>query len=79
MRRTALAADMGAHSFKEHDMTIKIDNDEAVDLTPYEPVNSEFREHAFREWRADVKGVRMFGLPWKYVLLTMQEEDGKAP
>ncbi|HEX9024546.1 MAG TPA: hypothetical protein VF799_11980 [Geobacteraceae bacterium] len=60
-------------------MTRKIDKDETVDLAAYEPLNSEFREHAFREWRQDPKGIRMFGLPWKYVLLTIQEENSGTP
>ncbi len=56
-------------------MKRKINKEEAVDLAEYEPVNSEFRDHALREWRDDVKGIKMYGLPWKYVLLTIQEEE----
>ncbi len=59
-------------------MKKKIDKEKALDLAAYEPVNSEFREHAFREWRVDGKGIKMYGLPWKYVLLTIQEERKDA-
>ena len=56
-------------------MNRKNESEETVDLAAYEPVNSEFRDHALREWRDDGKGIKMYGLPWKYVLLTIQEEE----
>ena len=54
-------------------MNRKNDNVEAEALAAYEPVNSEFREHALMDWRTEEKGISMFGLRWKYVLLTLEE------
>ena len=50
-------------------------NNETLDLAMYEPINSEFRERVRMDWRTAEKGIRMYGLPWKYVLLSMEDED----
>ncbi|HTP64943.1 MAG TPA: hypothetical protein VMJ66_06095 [Geobacteraceae bacterium] len=52
-----------------------IEKKEETDLAVYEPVNSEFREHAYMDWRVEGKGIKMYGLRWKYVLLDMNEEE----
>jgi len=54
-------------------MNSKFDKEEATALAEYEPVNSEFREHAYMEWRTEEKGINMYGLRWKYVQLTIEE------
>ncbi len=54
-------------------MNRKFDKEEAAALAIYEPVDSEFREHAHMEWRTDEKGIHMYGLRWKYVHLTFEE------
>ena len=41
------------------------DKVEADDLAIYEPVNSEFREHAFMEWRAEGKAHEACGFQCK--------------
>ena len=54
-------------------MNTNIDKYEATALAEYEPVDSEFREHAYIEWRTEEKGINMYGLRWKYVRLIMEE------
>ena len=54
-------------------MNRKFDKEEAAALAAYEPVESEFREHAHMEWRTEEKGINMYGLRWKYVRLTIEE------
>ena len=54
-------------------MNTKNENVELDALDAYEPVNSEFRERAFMDWRSEEKGINMYGLRWKYILLTLEE------
>ena len=63
-------------------MNTNIDKYEATALAEYEPVDSEFREHALMEWRTEEKGkdvvcmscaCNLYGLPWKYVRVEMEE------
>ena len=56
-------------------MPIKFDKEKKVDLAAYEPVNSEYRERARMDWRVEGKGIKMYGLRWKYVLLDMEGEE----
>jgi len=53
-------------------MNRKFDN-EAAALAQYEPVESEFRDHAHMEWRTEEKGINMYGLRWKYVQVILEE------
>jgi hypothetical protein len=63
-------------------MNTKNVNEDAPSLADYEPVPSEFREHALMEWRTEEKGKdvvcmscsgNLYGLPWKYVRVEMDE------
>jgi hypothetical protein len=54
-------------------MNWKFDTEEVAALVEYEPVDSEFREHAHMEWRTEGKGINMYGLRWKYVRLKVEE------
>ena len=54
-------------------MNKKLEKEEATAMAAYEPVDSEFREHAHLEWRTGEKGITMYGLRWKYVRLTIEE------
>jgi hypothetical protein len=54
-------------------MKTRNDKVEADALAAYEPVNSEFREHALMDWRTEEKGISMFGLRWKYVRVALDE------
>ena len=54
-------------------MKTRNDKVEAAAMAAYEPVNSEFREHAHMEWRTEEQGINMYGLRWKYVRLTIEE------
>jgi hypothetical protein len=56
-------------------MNRKNEKEETIDLAAYEPLNSEFRERALMDWRVEGKGIRMYGLQWKYVILMMEEEE----
>ncbi len=56
---------------KEGKMKKRRDNEEAVALAPYEPVDSEFRQRAYMEWRTEENGIILYGLRWKYVRLTV--------
>ena len=62
----------------------KFDVEDATALAKYEPVESEFREHAHMVWRTEGKGINMYGSRrkhsrnmygsrWKYILLTLEE------
>jgi hypothetical protein len=55
-------------------MRQKISNEETLDMDMYEPLDSEFRERARMDWRVEEKGIRMYGLRWKYVLLSMEDD-----
>ena len=59
-------------------MNRKFREDAKIDLAAYEPVNSEFRERAYMDWRVEGKGINMYGLQWKYVLLSIDEEEGRG-
>lgn len=63
-------------------MNTNSDKDTAVDMADYEPVTSEFREHALMEWRTEEedktaacmsRACNIYGLPWKYVRYTVEE------
>jgi hypothetical protein len=65
-------------------MNTKIDREDAMLLADYEPIASEFREHALMEWRSEEEGKKMvceacagniYGLSWKYVRLEVEELD----
>ncbi len=49
-------------------------NEEPLDLAMYEPINSEFRERVRMDWSVEEKGIRMYGLPWKYILLSIEDD-----
>jgi hypothetical protein len=62
----------------------KFNMEDATALAKYEPVESEFREHALMVWRTEGKGINMYGsrrkyslnmygLRWKYIQLTLEE------
>ena len=54
-------------------MNRKFDKEEVTALAKYEPVDSEFREHAHMVWRTEGKGIKMYGLRWKYVRLELED------
>ncbi len=49
-------------------------NEEPLDLAMYEPINSEFRERVRMDWSVEEKGIRMYGIPWKYILLSIEDD-----
>ncbi len=49
-------------------------NEEPLDLAMYEPIDSEFRERARMDWSVEEKGIRMYGLTWKYILLSIEDD-----
>ncbi len=55
-------------------MKRNIINEEPLDLAMYEPIDSEFRERARMDWNVEEKGVRMYGLTWKYILLSIEDD-----
>ena len=65
-------------------MITKIDGEEATLLAEYEPIASEFREHALMNWRTEEKtkaavckacAGNINGLSWKYVRIEVEEPD----
>ncbi len=51
-----------------------IRSEETLDLTKYEPIDSEFRERARMDWSVEEKGIRMYGLTWKYILISIEDD-----
>ena len=54
-------------------MDRNLEIEQAPTLSEYEPVDSEFREHAHMVWRTEGKGIKMYGLRWKYVRLELED------
>jgi hypothetical protein len=71
------------NQLQEGIMNTKNDQEEAtLLLADYEPIASEFREHALMEWRTEEKEKaavcvactgKLYGLPWKYVRFEVEE------
>ena len=79
----AKAVVSSVNQLEEGIMNRKNDQEEAIILlADYEPIASEYREHALMEWRTEEKGKaavcvtcagNLYGLPWNYLRIEMEE------